>query len=167
MATGRGDTRSPRQFRSPCSSGTVSLCPMFSIGTPASLKSRVGLNAAMKRRSLIAKLQISNDRYGGRMMFRLRPRRHIPHCHIPFFDVLCSPLVRKICPIDCVLQREHANRCVSGDTEPLSNNGENAVLSARPRSHPVPDSGPCASSKIRFAKLSMPLTPLQDILLGR
>ena len=55
---------------------------------------------------------------------------------------------------------------VSGGAKPPSNGGENALLWARPRSHPAPVFCPFAASRIRFAKLRLPLTPLRDILLG-
>jgi hypothetical protein len=56
---------------------------------------------------------------------------------------------------------------VSGGAKPPLNGGENALLWLRPRSHPIPVFCPFAASRIRCAKLRLPLTPLRDILLKR
>jgi hypothetical protein len=56
---------------------------------------------------------------------------------------------------------------VSGGAKPPANGGENALLWVRPRSHPIPVFSPFAASRIRCAKLRLPLTPLRDILLKR
>src|SRR5476649_2156723 len=80
-------------------------------------------------------------------------------------DHLCKRLQSKARHVNVVYEAGPSG--VSGGAKPPLNGGENALLWVRPRSHPIPVFCPFAASRIRCAKLRLPLTPLRDILLKR